>query len=100
MALRWVERLLNDFEPITAWAARRRGLTSISVSHQAAFAYDVPREGESLSDRLIMRAFAPTDIQLGVHWYHFDQPIVPPFIIDKPAILLCLPCCPARLHCC
>lgn len=78
--------LLNDFEPITAWAARRRGLTSISVSHQAAFAYDVPREGESLSDRLIMRAFAPTDIQLGVHWYHFDQPIVPPFIIDKPAI--------------
>lgn len=77
--------LLNDFEPITAWAAKRQGLTSISVSHQAAFSYNVPRAGEKISDKLIMGSFAPTDIQLGVHWYHFDQPIVPPFIIDKPA---------------
>ncbi|MDC8829617.1 MJ1255/VC2487 family glycosyltransferase [Alteromonas gilva] len=77
--------LLNDFEPVTAWAARRRGLPSISVSHQAAFTYDVPRHDEQLSDKLIMRCFAPTDVQLGVHWFHFDQPIVPPFINDKPA---------------
>ena len=77
--------LLNDFEPVTAWAARRQGLTSISVSHQAAFSYDIPRAGEQLSDKLIMRKFAPTDIQLGVHWFHFEKPIVPPFITDKPA---------------
>lgn len=76
--------LLNDFEPVTAWAARRQGLTSISVSHQAAFAFKVPRQGEGLSDKLVMRTFAPTNIRLGVHWFHFNQPIMPPFITDTP----------------
>ncbi|MEW9797927.1 MJ1255/VC2487 family glycosyltransferase [Alteromonas sp. CYL-A6] len=76
--------LINDFEPLTAWAAKRAGLPSISISHQAAFTYNVPRAGETLTDKLIMRFFAPTDIKLGVHWYHFNQPIVPPFIEDTP----------------
>jgi len=51
--------LLNDFEPVTAWAARRQGLTSISVSHQAAFSHDIPRASEHFTDKLIMRSFAP-----------------------------------------
>ncbi|GGW84219.1 MJ1255/VC2487 family glycosyltransferase [Alteromonas halophila] len=77
--------LINDFEPMTAWAAKRAGMPSISISHQAAFAYNVPKSGEGVLDRLLMTYFAPTDIQLGVHWFHFNQPIVPPFICDKPA---------------
>ena len=77
--------LINDFEPVTAWAAKRAGLPSISISHQAAFAYNVPKSGEGLSDKLLMKYFAPTDIQLGVHWFHFNQPILPPFVCDKPA---------------
>jgi uncharacterized protein (TIGR00661 family) len=76
--------LLNDFEPVTAWAARFNKLPSISVSHQAAFNYPVPKAGARLSDKVIMRLFAPTDIQLGVHWFHFNQPILPPFVADKP----------------
>ncbi|MCV2886239.1 glycosyltransferase [Aestuariibacter sp. AA17] len=72
--------LLNDFEPVSAWAAKRHSLPSISVSHQAAFTYDVPKKGESLYDRVITRYFAPCDIQLGVHWYHFGHAILPPFI--------------------
>ena len=63
--------LLNDFEPITAWAAQFAGLASISVSHQAAFKHKVPTQGEQLADRLLMRCFAPCDISVGVHWYHF-----------------------------
>ncbi len=76
--------LVNDFEPVTAWAAKRAGLSSISISHQAAFSYDIPKAGESLLDRLLMKFFAPANIQLGVHWFHFNQPIVPPFVCDKP----------------
>jgi uncharacterized protein (TIGR00661 family) len=75
--------LLNDFEPVTAWAAQKHGLPSISISHQAAFSYRVPKIGNSFADNLIMKRFAPTDIQLGVHWYHFDHPILPPFVVDK-----------------
>lgn len=75
--------LLNDFEPITAWAARQQKIPSISISHQAAFSHPIPSEGVSIIDRLITRYFAPTSIQLGVHWYHFGFPILPPFIDDK-----------------
>jgi len=76
--------VLNDFEPVTAWAAKNQGVTSISVSHQAAFFYDVPKSGAGPIDRLIMKMFAPTDIKLGVHWFHFNNPILPPFVSDKP----------------
>jgi uncharacterized protein (TIGR00661 family) len=72
--------LLNDFEPVTAWAAKRQGIPSISISHQAAFCHPIPRQEMRLFDKLITRYFAPTDIQLGVHWYHFGFPILPPFI--------------------
>lgn len=77
--------MVNDFEPVTAWAARRQKLPSISISHQASFSYDVPKSGDTILDKLLMRTFAPTDVQLGVHWYHFGHPIVPPFVADKPA---------------
>lgn len=77
--------LVNDFEPVTAWAARRQKVPSISISHQAAFAYAVPKSGDSILDKLLLRYFAPCEVKLGVHWFHFNQPIVPPFICDKPA---------------
>jgi uncharacterized protein (TIGR00661 family) len=72
--------LLNDFEPVTAWAAKKQKIPSISISHQAAFTHPIPKKAISLLDKAILRYFAPTDIQLGVHWYHFDYPILPPFI--------------------
>ncbi len=75
--------LLNDFEPITAWAAKRQQLPSISISHQCAFNYPVPRQGESIIDRILTRYFAPCELQLGVHWYHFGHNIMPPFIEEK-----------------
>ncbi len=72
--------VINDFEPLTAWAAKIRGVPSLSVSHQAAFLHKVPRAGESLLDKTIMKYFAPTRYQLGTHWYHFGFDILPPFI--------------------
>ncbi|RDV25532.1 glycosyltransferase [Alteromonas aestuariivivens] len=77
--------VLNDFEPISAWAARRQNVPSISISHQAAFTYAVPMHGDSFLDHIIMKFFAPAQIRLGVHWFHFNQPILPPFVCEKPA---------------
>ena len=75
--------VLNDFEPVTAWASRRQNVPSISISHQAAFMHSVPKRGQKFFDKLIMRYFAPTQIQLGVHWYHFGHDIMPPFVEDE-----------------
>lgn len=72
--------ILNDFEPISAWAAKRQNTPSISISHQAAFSENIPQTGNGWIERLILKYFAPTDIRLGVHWYHFGCDIMPPFI--------------------
>jgi uncharacterized protein (TIGR00661 family) len=77
--------VLNDFEPITAWAAKKQKIPSISISHQAAFTHPIPKRGDSFFNRFLMKHFAPTDIRLGVHWYHFGYDIMPPFIEDQPS---------------
>ncbi|WP_017446048.1 MJ1255/VC2487 family glycosyltransferase [Gayadomonas joobiniege] len=78
--------VLNDFEPISAWAARRQGIASINISHQAAFLQPVPMQGAGWTDKKILRYFAPCQYNLGVHWYHFGANIIPPFI-DEPDTL-------------
>lgn len=72
--------VLNDFEPITAWAARRQGLRCIGLSHQVALTQDVPKTNDGLSTRMLMRYFAPVSERVGVHWYHYGLSILPPII--------------------
>lgn len=72
--------VLNDFEPVTAWAARMQDVPSISISHQAAFKQTVPTKGANFGTRQLMRHFAPTDQNIGIHWYHFNQTILPPMV--------------------
>ena len=72
------DAILTDFEPITAWASRFSKKSCIGVGHQYAFNYPVPRRGDSLIPRLVMKNFAPTKISLGLHWHHFGHPILPP----------------------
>lgn len=82
--------VISDFEPITAWAARRQKVRCVSFGHQYAFNYPIPIEGGNWLSRNMMRWMAPAKLQLGLHWHHYDQPILPP-IIDlteqaRPAI--------------
>lgn len=72
--------VLTDFEPVTAWKARKAKVPSIGLSHQNAFRYKVPVAGSNPVARLVLKWFAPADLQLGFHWHHFGQPILPPMI--------------------
>ncbi|MBD1387892.1 glycosyltransferase [Neiella sp. HB171785] len=72
--------VLNDFEPVSAWAAKRANKRCIGLSHQSAFNFDIPKTGQDIGSKLVMRYFAPSSEQLGVHWHHFGQPILPPII--------------------
>ena len=73
--------ILNDFEPITAWAAKRAGKDVINISHQASF-FDkqIPLPGFAPMHRLLLKWFAPSSLTLGVHWQPFGGHILPPFI--------------------
>lgn len=72
--------VITDFEPVTAWAARRHGKTCIGVGHQYAFYHQVPRRGDNFVGRKIMEWFAPAMESFGLHWHHFSQPILPPIV--------------------
>ncbi|MFW7525128.1 MJ1255/VC2487 family glycosyltransferase [Vibrio ostreicida] len=72
--------IINDFEPVSAWAAKQQGKASISISHQNAFRYSVPLKGAGWFDKKIIEYFAPAEHHIGLHWYHFDQPILPPIV--------------------
>ncbi len=74
--------VINDFEPVSAWAAKKSGIPSISVSHQAAFLHRVPKKEQRVADKLITKHFAPTQFSLGTHWYHFGHNIIPPVVAN------------------
>jgi uncharacterized protein (TIGR00661 family) len=77
--------VICDFEPVTAWAARQQNKKTIGISHQYAFQHKIPRAGNDPISEIVMKNFAPVDIGVGLHWHHFDQPILPP-VIETPVI--------------
>ena len=83
MDLSSYDLILNDFEPVTAWAAKQQQKAIISISHQNAFRYPVPLKGASWIDKQVIRYFAPSPLYLGLHWHHFNQPILPPIVHTK-----------------
>jgi uncharacterized protein (TIGR00661 family) len=72
--------VINDFEPVSAWAARRQQVPCIGISHQNSFRYPIPAAERGMLDRLLVRYFAPCDQHIGLHWHHFDQPLLPPVV--------------------
>jgi uncharacterized protein (TIGR00661 family) len=75
--------VVTDYEPLTARIAQRWSIPSIGIGHLYAFDHPVPLAAGCLpGSRTVMGRFAPVDIPLGLHWHHFDQPILPPTIPD------------------
>lgn len=77
--------VLTDFEPISAWAAKLSNKPSIGIGHQYAFGYDIPVGGSNWISRFILKNFAPASITIGLHWHHFNSPILPP-IVEAAAV--------------
>jgi uncharacterized protein (TIGR00661 family) len=72
--------IINDFEPVSAWAAKRAGKKVIGISHQNAFFYDIPKADSNFITNWFMHNFAPVTQPIGLHWHHFNQPILPPLV--------------------
>ncbi len=72
--------VVNDFEPVTAWAARLSGKRLICFGHQPAFHHNIPVSGADPLARMVLKYFAPGHVNIGLHWHHFNQPILPPII--------------------
>lgn len=74
--------VINDFEPVSAWAAKRKGVPCIAMSHQAAYLSDKsPRP--FIKDRFgetVLRRYAPADLAVGFHFREYDSFIHSPVI--------------------
>ena len=76
-----VDLIVTDYEPISARIGWLRDIPCIGIGHLYAFAHPgVPVAGLNLFNRMVMKCFAPASIPLGLHWHHFDRPILPPTV--------------------
>jgi uncharacterized protein (TIGR00661 family) len=74
--------VVNDFEPISAWAARKKGVRCVALSHQCALRSPLsPRPGRK--DPLgiaVLTHYAPATEFYGFHFSRFDSSIYTPII--------------------
>jgi uncharacterized protein (TIGR00661 family) len=82
LPVRAYDLVINDFEPVSAWAARFRGVPCISLGHQAAFrsaASPRPEKREPFGE-MVLKHYAPSDVGVGFHFKRYDDCIFPPII--------------------
>lgn len=75
--------IVNDFEPITAWACKLKKIKSVSLSHQASFAsVNTPRppKGGPKYAEWILNYYAPTSYHIGFHFKAYADFIHTPVI--------------------
>lgn len=72
--------IVSDYEPVVSWASKIRHRQLIGIGHQYSFYHTVPRRGDNPFNRFGMKWLAPADVRIGLHWHHFDQPILPPIV--------------------
>lgn len=74
--------IINDFEPVTAWACKLQGMASVSLSHQASFlSKKTPRPPTTFNwHELIFQHYAPTTHHVGFHFKAYDDFIHTPVI--------------------
>lgn len=83
--------IINDFEPITAYAAKYRNKKIIGLSHQAAVLHDLapkPEKDYHLS-RLLLKKYAPIETSFGFHFTKYDENIFHPIIRNSIKNLNC-----------
>ena len=74
--------VLNDFEPISAWACKWKGVPCIGVSHQAAVLCEAAPKPEKIDllGQLILKRYAPVTAQFGFHFQAYAPGIYTPVI--------------------
>lgn len=77
--------IITDFEPVSAWACKLRGVLSFGLSNQISlWQKKVPKPKKPFSVSLkYLKKFAPTDLEYGFHYQKFNKRIFFPIIRTK-----------------
>ncbi|TSD63923.1 glycosyl transferase [Inquilinus sp. KBS0705] len=73
--------IINDFEPVSAWACRLQKAESVSLSHQCSFASpNTPRPNKWNYAEWLFKYYSPTTHRIGFHFERYDDFIHTPVI--------------------
>lgn len=83
--------IINDFEPISAWACHLKGKDCISLSHQSVILNKKsPQPKEfTLIGKATLKNYAPSTAQYGFHFQQYEDSIYTPVIRDEIRKLSC-----------
>ena len=74
--------IINDFEPVSAWACKLKNKPCISLSHQAAVIVSSapkPKKKDAIG-KFILKKYAPTTKQYGFHFKTYQDDVFTPVI--------------------
>ncbi|MDR2282233.1 MAG: glycosyl transferase [Sphingobacterium sp.] len=77
--------VINDFEPITAWACHTKDIRCIGLSHQIGALHSdspKPEEGDMMG-KFIMKNYAPVSDAYGFHFQSYHKSIYTPVIRES-----------------
>jgi len=73
--------IINDFEPVSAWACKLKKFPSVSLSHQCSFVSpNTPRPKKHNYAEWIFKYYSPTSHHVGFHFQRYDKFIHTPVI--------------------
>jgi len=79
--LKQYDLIINDFEPVSAWACRLQGVPSVSLSHQCSFvSKKTPRPNKWNYAEWLFKYYSPTTHHIGFHFERYDDFIHTPVI--------------------
>ncbi|MDQ1098659.1 MULTISPECIES: glycosyltransferase family protein [Chryseobacterium] len=82
--------IINDFEPLTSWICRLKGLPMVGLSHQASMSFkETPKpEKKDFFGELVLKYYAPFKKGIGFHFEPYHINIKKPVIRKKIRNLL------------
>jgi uncharacterized protein (TIGR00661 family) len=73
--------IINDFEPVSAWACKLQKIPSVSLSHQCSFVSPkTPRPSKRSWAEWLFKYYSPTTQHIGFHFEKYDDFIHTPVI--------------------
>ena len=77
--------VINDFEPVSAWAAYLKNKSCIGLSHQlAVINKNAPHPSKiDLIGKAILKFYAPATLKFGFHFLSYDKNIFTPVIREE-----------------
>lgn len=81
LPLNQYDLIINDFEPVSAWACKLQKVPSVSLSHQCSFVSPkTPRPEKWNYAEWLFKYYSPTTHHIGFHFERYDDFIHTPVI--------------------